>query len=734
MNKLSVKILSICLCAAFVLCAGGAGTTTGGKNDGTAKTAVTTTKAEGAKEISKDETVYVFAAADGSVKKIIVKDWIKNALYSNSITDRSELSDIETVKGDAEYTLYGDNRTVWNAEGEDIYYQGNIEKELPVELKVSYTLDGKPISAKKLAGKSGALTIRFDYENRLYEMAEIDGKKEKIYIPFALMTGMLLDSDTFRNVEVSNGKLLNDGDHTAVIGIAFPGLQENLGIDKDTIEIPDYVEIRADVTDFELGMTVTVATNGIFTNLDAEKIDSADALTGSLDELADGMQQLLDGSSALYDGLCTLLEKSEDLVDGVDALADGAKALADGTDSADDGAGRLKAGAWALSDGLNTLKNNNDALNGGARQVFETLLSTAEQQITAAGISVPTLTIGNYAQVLESVIESLDETSVYEQALAQVTAAVEENRPLIVEQVTAAVREQVEAKVTSGVKEKVSAGVTAAVREQVSEQVIFEVTDGMSKEAYEDAVSAGTISDEIQAAVTAAIEAQMQTDDIKALIDAKITAQMESDETKATIAENIEAQMQSDDVQQTILDNVELQVTKAIADNMASDEVQSKLAAASEGAKSIIALKTSLDSYNAFYLGLLSYTDGVAAAADGAADLASGASDLKDGTGQLRSGAETLYDGVLQMKQGVPALLDGVEQLKDGAMQLSDGLKQFDEEGIQKIVDLFDGDLDSLLERVRATLDVSKNYQNFSGISKAMAGQVKFIYRTDEIK
>ena len=734
MNKLSTKITAIALCAAIML--GGAGAAyalAGEKNEVPAKAVTTSMKAEEEKEVSKDETVYVLAGADGSVQKIIVSDWIKNALKEDSIADKSALSDIENVKGNETYTLDGSNMTVWDAEGNDIYYQGSIEKELPVAMTVSYKFDGKSISADELAGKSGKVTIRFDYENRQYETVNIDGKNEKIYVPFGMLTGMLLDSDTFRNVEVSNGKLLNDGDRTAVIGIAFPGLQENLGIDKDKVEIPDYVEITADVTDFELGMTVTIATNEIFNELDAAKIDSADGLTSSLNELTDGMQQLMDGSSALYDGLCTLLDKSGELVTGIETLANGAKSLKDGAASLDEGAAQLQKGAADLSSGLNTLASNNASLNGGAKQVFDTLLSTATAQINAAGISVPALTVDNYADVLNNIIASLDGTAVYNQALAQVSAAVEGNRSLIEQKVTAAVREQVEAQVTAAVHEQVSTGVTAAVREQVSEQVI-QTAAGMSKSDYEAAVSAGMVSQETQNDVSSAIEAQMQTDDVKALIETNTTAKMESDEIKAAVKANTDAQMQTEAVQKTISDNVELQVKQAISENMASDEVQAKLTAASEGAKSIIALKTSLDSYNAFYLGLLTYTGGVASAADGAATLASGAADLKNGTAQLKDGAAALYDGILQLKNGTPALVDGVSQLKDGAMQLSDGLKKFNEEGIQKIVDLIDGDLDNVVARLRATVDVSKNYRNFSSISDGMDGQVQFIYRTDEIK
>jgi len=208
---------------------------------------------------------------------------------------------------------------------------------------------------------------------------------------------------------------------------------------------------------------------------------------------------------------------------------------------------------------------------------------------------------------------------------------------------------------------------------------------------------------------------------------------MASDEVGTIITANIDAKMNSDEIKATIGQNVEAQVQKAIADTMAGEEVQSKLAAASDGAKQVISLKTSLDSYNAFYLGLQSYTAGVAQAASGANELKSGAAQLKTGSEALSAGANELYNGLLTLKGGVPALVDGITKLRDGSMTLSDGLKQFNKEGVQKLVDAVDGDLSGLLDRVRATIEVSNNYRNFAGISDGMDGQVKFIYRTDEI-
>lgn len=761
MSKTTKKILAICLCAA--LCLGGAGMAfaqASSKKADDQPVSAAQQAAELQQKISKDETVYVLTGADGSVKKIIVSDWLKNELGSASVADKSDLSDIENVKGDESYTINGDNMTVWDAQGNDIYYQGNIQKELPVGLSVRYYLDGKSVSPEELKGKSGKVTIRFDYENRQYETVQINGVNQRIYVPFAMLTGMILDNDTFQNVQITNGKLVNDGDRTVVVGLAFPGLQENLNLSRDDLSIPDSVEITADVTNFSLGMTVTLACNDLFSQLGDVDLTSLDS-TSALDQLTGAMDQLLSGSSALYGGLSTLLDKSGELVSGVEELAQGAAAIKSGADSVDDGAAQLKAGLADLSSGLNTLSANSEALNSGAKQVFNSLLETAATQIRAKGLNVPDLTIENYAEELNTLIKSLDETTVYETALKQVTDAVEAQRPVINQKVTEAVRQQVETKVAAAVRQQVTEKVTAAVQQQVTATVtdtvqqqvaeqVIQAAANMSKADYDAAVAAGIIPQQTQDAVNAAIQAQMGSEAVQSKIAENVSAQMaseavqskitknidtqiSSEAVQATITENTDAQLQTEAIQATIQQQTELQVQKAISENMASDAVQSQLKKASEGAQTLIALKASLDDYNTFYLGLLTYTGGVDDAAAGANSLYAGADQLKDGTAQLRAGAAQLYNGVLQLQDGTPALVSGVTQLKDGAMQLSEGLQQFNRDGIQKLVNLLQNDVGDLFARVQATIDVSKDYRSFAGISDDAEGQVKFIYRTDEI-
>lgn len=732
MKNRATKFISLALCAVVLFAAVGTSVfaLTGEGKESEDENQETTINASAEAETSKDETVYVLAGADGTVQKIIVSDWIKNAMAADSLEDKTELSDIENIKGDESFTLGGDNSCVWDAQGNDIYYQGNIEKELPVQMSVCYTLDGQAIAPEALAGQSGHVTIRFDYQNMQYEEVLLDGKTEKIYVPFTMLTGMLLDTEVFRNVTISNGKLINDGDRIAVVGIAFPGLQEDLAISKEKLDIPDYVEISADVENFEMGMTMTLATTELFGAIDSDKLDLHE-LSDAMAELTDAMDQLMDGSSQLYDGLCTLLEKSGDLVSGINKLAEGAAQLKAGAESLDSGAAQLQAGAAQLSSGLNTLNANSSSLNGGARQVFSSLLSMANTQLSEAGLSVPALTIDNYASVLDGVIASLDDTAVYQAALEQVTATVNANRGMIEEKVTEAVQAQVEAEVSAQVTAAVQETVTQAVHENEAQfrAAVIQQALGMTVEEYKAAIEAGLVTQEQQDAVNAAVEAAMQAE-----IDARMQREEIQAQINAVTQQTVWEQMQSDEIQALIASNTELQVQQAISEAMSSDAVQAQLSAAAEGAKSVIALKSSLDSYNAFYLGLITYTSGVSSAAAGANELKTGADALKAGTSELSAGAAELLQGIQTMKDSAPALVDGITQLRDGSMELSDGLKQFNEEGIQKLIEAVDGDLDGLSNRIRVTADVAKHYTSFSGISEDMDGDVKFIYKTDSIE
>ena len=196
-------------------------------------------------QTEKEQTVYVTADENGNSENVIVSNWLKNKGKEKTLKDKSSLTDIENVKGDETFKQNSDGTLTWNTDGGDIYYQGTTGKKLPVSVKLTYYLDGKEIQASDLAGKSGKVKIRIDYENTEKRTEEVNGKKEEIYTPFMMMTAMILPADTFTNVEITNGKVLSDGTNDIAVGYGFPGLSDSLKLsdmkELDDMEIPDYV-------------------------------------------------------------------------------------------------------------------------------------------------------------------------------------------------------------------------------------------------------------------------------------------------------------------------------------------------------------------------------------------------------------------------------------------------------------------------------------------------------------
>lgn len=649
-------------------------------------------------EAGKEETVYVLASADGTINKVIVSNWLKNPNHLDILEDVSELDNIENVKGYETYTINPDNMKVWEADGNDIYYQGTTDKKLPVDVAISYKLDGKSVSAAELAGKSGKVTIRFDYKNNESQSVLIDGKKENIYVPFVMITGMIVDDSKFSNITVTNGRVINDGDKSVIMAFALPGLQESLNLDEEKFKLPDYVEITADVKDFSLATTVTFATNDVFNSLNLDNINTVEDLQNSLNTLSDSSLALVDGSSALYEGLELLVNKSETLVSGVNDLHTGAGTVNQGASQISTGATQLSAGASQLdagiielNSGLEQLSGNSQDLRDGAKQVFNSLLAMADSQLAAAGISAPKLTIENYSEVLNGVLGSLSKDAVYNMAyntaLSQVTETVNANRPTIRAEVEKAVRAQA----LQGVLDSQMPGTTAA--------------------DYEAAVAAGIIDEATATAISTAVDSIVVGPDMQATIEANTDAKVQS-----LITEN----MNSADV---------------------TTKINAAVAQAEAGQGAIQALITQLDSYKVFYDGVVAYTQGVDTAyngsmqlVEGSAKVNAGAQSLSIGAATLSVGAGTLYSGMETLKNGTDALVSGENDLYEGSEKLWNGMSEFNEKGIQKLVDAVDGDVDVLITRIKAVVDVSKDYQTFGGKAEDVRGTVKFIYRTDSIE
>ena len=344
----------------------------------------------------KEETVYVISDPEGSVEKIIVSDWLKNNDSSDTLEDQSVLSDIENLKGDETFTESEDGGICWNAGGSDIFYQGTTDKELPVTIKVTCLLDGEEISPEELEGKSGEVVIRWQYENHAEKKVELEGEESTLHVPFAALTVFMPDKNIWSGLEVTNGRVLSDGEHMLVAGMAFPGVAEDLKTPAyaqltglaDT-EVPDYVEITGQAQNFAWNTAYTLITNELFSEEEADLSSLIEGLFGKMGGLKSSVGQITEGVSSF-----------------------------------DDGAKKLKSASKKLAQGLGELTQQQDALVEGAGLMLEEALDAANSQLKASGIETETLTRENYADVLGALQEKAGkpEREILSAALEKLTA------------------------------------------------------------------------------------------------------------------------------------------------------------------------------------------------------------------------------------------------------------------------------------------------------------------------
>ena len=275
---------------------------------------------------TKDETVYSKMDSNGKNYKTIVSTHIKNTENADLINDLSDLLNVKNSSGDETYTQDG-NKFVWNANKNDIYYQGESSKELPIECNVKYELDGKELSANEIAGKSGKVKITLQYTNKEERTVDINGKKVKMYVPFVVVAGTIIENENARNIEVSSGKVVDDGSKTVVVGMAMPGLQESLGLSDDEVEISSNVEITMDATNFETSSIMSYVTPKVLEEDDLKVFDNLDEIYGQVNTLQTSMNQIQDGANTLKDGTTQLATGANTLKDGVTTAYNGAQTI-----------------------------------------------------------------------------------------------------------------------------------------------------------------------------------------------------------------------------------------------------------------------------------------------------------------------------------------------------------------------------------------------------------------------
>lgn len=798
-------------------------------------------------DADKDESVYLISDANGNVNKTIVVDHLKNKDKKDTLEDASNLSDIENVKGKEKFTQSGDKLT-WQAGGKDIYYQGTATEEPPVTQKVTYYLDGKEISPEDLAGKSGKVKIRFDYTNTTSYTETVNGEKQTVSVPFAAITGLVL-GDGFENIEVTNGKAEVSDSSSVVLGYALPGLKDSLGIkDGDLdgdVNIPEYMEMTADVKNFSMPAAMTfvvnasdyVSTDGIDTSdIDDMINDLKDAST----QLQDGSKTLAEGTDTLSDGLSTLQSKLGTFASGVGTLQSGLKAYTDGVstlsgglntlgnstgalvsgaDKLNSGAGQLASGSATLKDGLKSYTDGANGLAKGASDLDAGIGTLAEKSGTlvdgatklddgASQLSASASSINEGIKSLDTGLKTplTDKEKAGYQAAAKDSVDKQFSNPdneanyentkakasgVYYETMTSddSVKQAVQLlKNDSDLMNMINATVGATVETAIKDSVpdLASKDTATIKKTYNN-------SPKLQQSVKEVLNLPQTIPDYDALVSAIVDQKLNDMATK---------------VMEGVANNSKDKVGEAVADAAktgAENAAQSAVITGIESAKSNVSSQINAKQENGYSLvtgadalstgasslangtkslvnsiptltgGIKQLKDGSSQLNAGAAKLTSnndtlnagatalnaGASQLSAGTqslmnsvptltsvikqlvdgsntlvannAKLNSGASQLADGTNQIVSGVDQLTTGSKTLSEGAHTLADGMVQFNEEGINKILDAYNGDLKPFTDKLQAVIDAGEEYQTYSAIADGQTGSVKFIYKLASI-
>ena len=670
----------------------------------------------------KDESVYVKADAAGTPTEKTVEVVLKKIEGSDPIEDRSNLREIKNTEGNEEYTEAGEGRYLWQNNGEDIHYKGKSDQALPVNVRITYYLEGQEVSAEKIAGKTGKVKIRFDYENNTD-------------VPFMVLSAAMLPADVFSDVEVTNGRLMDLGDQKAVIGFAFPGLMDTLKLvdyePTEEVELPEYVEIEARAEDFALDFTASVVSTGLFEDLEDKDLEDLDKLPDDMDELTDASTEIRDAAQELADG-------GSEFGDYLSQYFDGLSQLSEGTDSLDQGLTLLSQNISKISEGSKGLQSGLDQIDQSLAKVDLSALSSPESK--------------KASEAAQAALESIGENSA---ALKEKLTAVGTNLETVqtfVEDVNAYIGQVQD--LQKAIEELPAPDLAAADYENGWTERLNDEAASQAKEKAQEA------ADDVRDSIIEIVEGSSFPDDLGLTEEQKaqiITQIVESiDENKVTVnEEDIEISLDAafGEIRDGIQKEAEGQrnTLRDVSLKIAEPSVPDLEALSPEKMEEITQIIGNMEQSLAV---IGAYAEGMSQTASGLTELSSALTQLKAGVSQLSGGSAQLTKGLGLFEKALEAATEGSAQLSsamktvssaggelgsafwqlvDGMNEFADGIAEFDEEGIQSLAELAGPEYKDVIRGVRAARDAEHSYTNFSGICDGQKGSVRFIIETEEI-
>ncbi len=749
---------------------------------------------ETSQDIEKTETVYSVLNDDGSVDKTTVSSWLHGDQGIHNVQETLSLKHVENVKTDEEPIKHGKTYT-WNVQENDVYYTGDTTKKLPVDIQITYELNGQTMSAKEMKGKSGHATIRVAFTSNKTAIVQSGGKSINVH-PAILAGGMIdFDSNHYKNISCSQGKVMSDGSNQILTFASVPGLEDTLtsaGLQSliPQFNVSDTCVIEADVTDFDLGSIMIGMTSDFDLN---DLVQGADmsSLSSNIARMVDASDQLQDGSKKLFDGTTALKTKAQPLVDASGSVNELSGALV----TLDSGAQRLNGGTHVLADGVKDLY----AIPSGTHQIKAAVDTSTSSQISLKDGAIQ---LQNGLNQLNKTVDQIDENQLdtlskqiegSKQALTNMNTTLTTSKTTLTtmsESLTTA------SETLAGLKEsqkQLSALCTTLVTELSEDQQIIANNNTQIQTKVDDInKKIASANSEIDAQVTslqsaaASLRASKKGGEENADADAVLEQQAQALDAQATSLSGSKiSALSADDLKLTEITNIESfsKNVQALSTSLSS------LSTTFEGMSTTIEnAQTGLDSlskdlessYNTLdsmqqmitqvKIGDLDYKTMIVSLQKASSQLSDGSDELvagiqqldtalgtletesSSGIQELEAGSKSLTEGSAQLVNGTSQLasqkdkLDsmgsGLEQLgsaftelNDGAKKLYNGQTQFNEEAmkpLQQFADLASGEVAILTDTFNAMKQMTEENSNFAGAPDGAKCKVNYVLRTKE--
>ena len=694
----------------------------------------------------KSENVRVSMDANGTIKETTVETTLKNSESGQYLEDVSSLAGI---KGDdGQEFAKKDSRVIWVANGKDVSYTGKTDEAAPIEVTIAYKLDGKSVTAEELAGKTGNVSITYSFKNNASALRNINGSVERMYTPFIVMTGMMLDTHVFTNVQAENARLVENDDNLIVIGMTMPGLKDSLGLDDGSVDIPESFTITAHAEGFKLNSTLTMATTGLFDDIDSSAFDFSE-LTSGIAELRASFASAIEGSQSLTDGLTDLEKGMEQLSAGTSYLPSNMSALAQGSslmtealrtlvgspEDETDSLYALRNGSALISESLTTISKDIDELADAIKALedLQSLLDEIDNQDVRDAIELIQNAELSVQDLIDALVNAAGSLPEVEQNINELSDAISQSDALEATSLMAQAADSAEA-AQEGLSSVDLSGIDAARASlTVALAGLEEGTEAYSAVSNALAALDAIDASAIDAALASAAQAEEQARQASSLL-ANLDSALESlssqlDSTRSLVASANEKVMvaqdaESDDADALLDDAVERLTRVLEAYERLSDDIE-VLSGKPMDEDPVLAIK---DSISLVAQGTAAITDGLDAIIDALN------AQIIPGSEKVASGMTELSDAMPALAEGASVLSTGTQLAAEGSQDLTDGLRRFDSEGLAGLQSGINNKLEDIKQRIDALSEMSRSCTNCAGISDGAEGTVRFVFEVDAIE